>query len=110
MKTSLVSILCGVAALFMLGATACGGGSGYTTPATSGPFGSTAPSSSSVGVSIANFAFSPATLDVRVGTTVTWTNNDPTPHTVTCDRNGVGQREPFEGGHLLSYVHTAGYL
>jgi plastocyanin len=34
-------------------------------------------------VSIQNFAFSPAAVTVRVGTTVTWTNKDADAHTVT---------------------------
>jgi plastocyanin len=34
-------------------------------------------------VFISGFAFEPTDLRVNVGTTVTWTNNDPTPHTVT---------------------------
>ncbi|MBM2825457.1 MAG: LigC protein [Dehalococcoidales bacterium] len=34
-------------------------------------------------VIIAGFAFTPATLKVAVGTTVTWRNNDSAPHTVT---------------------------
>lgn len=34
-------------------------------------------------VQIANFAFTPANLQVSAGTTVTWTNQDTAPHTVT---------------------------
>jgi plastocyanin/uncharacterized cupredoxin-like copper-binding protein len=34
-------------------------------------------------VQIADFAFSPAGVDVAAGTELTWTNDDPTPHTVT---------------------------
>lgn len=34
-------------------------------------------------VSIINFAFSPAAITVKKGTTVTWTNNDSANHTVT---------------------------
>ena len=34
-------------------------------------------------VSIAVFAFTPATLTVPAGSRVTWTNRDDTPHTVT---------------------------
>jgi len=33
-------------------------------------------------VNIDNFAFAPATLTVKVGSTVTWTNHDEEPHTV----------------------------
>ncbi len=34
------------------------------------------------GVTIDNFSFSPATLTVSVGTTVTWVNHDDIPHNV----------------------------
>lgn len=34
-------------------------------------------------VTIENFAFSPANITVKKGTTVTWTNRDSTTHTVT---------------------------
>jgi amicyanin len=46
-----------------------------TTPDSPPPQGGTA-------VAIADFKFSPATLTVPVGTTVTWTNQDEEPHTV----------------------------
>ncbi len=36
-------------------------------------------------VAISNFAFNSADLHVAAGTTVTWTNNDTAPHTVTAD-------------------------
>jgi plastocyanin len=36
-------------------------------------------------VSISNFAFEPGTVTVPAGTKVTWTNDDPTPHTVTSE-------------------------
>jgi plastocyanin len=38
--------------------------------------------SAAMEVKIDNFSFSPATLTVAVGTTVTWTNQDDIPHTV----------------------------
>lgn len=34
-------------------------------------------------VTISNFSFQPPLLTVKVGTRVTWTNRDTTPHTVT---------------------------
>lgn len=33
-------------------------------------------------VKIDNFSFSPASLEIKAGTTVTWTNADDIPHTV----------------------------
>lgn len=39
-------------------------------------------------VSIQGLAFSPASLTVVQGTTVTWTNNDSVSHTVTGDQGG----------------------
>lgn len=50
------------------------------------------------GVSIANFAFAPDVLKVPVGTTVTWTNNDPTPHTITADDGSFDSGEMKPGG------------
>jgi plastocyanin len=45
---------------------------------------STAPATANA-VSIAGFAFAPANITVKKGTTVTWTNNDSATHTVTSD-------------------------
>lgn len=41
------------------------------------------PQKQSITVPISNFAFSPATLTIRAGDSVTWVNNDNVPHTVT---------------------------
>lgn len=51
---------------------------------------------SGAAVSIANFAFNPATISVPAGGTVTWRNDDATAHTVTADG---GQ---FDSGTLNS--------
>jgi plastocyanin len=45
--------------------------------------GRAASAAGAVPVSIANFTFAPADLTVAPGTTVTWTNHDDIPHTVT---------------------------
>lgn len=42
-------------------------------------------SNNSVEVNIDNFSFSPATLTVKAGTSITWTNRDDIPHTVVAD-------------------------
>jgi plastocyanin len=47
-----------------------------------------------VAVSIANFAFQPASLQIAAGSTVTWTNADSTAHTVTSDSGA------FDSGQL----------
>jgi plastocyanin len=47
-------------------------------------------------VTIQNFAFSPATVYVKIGGTVTWTNKDATPHTAT-DLGGS-----FDSGSLAT--------
>jgi cupredoxin-like protein len=57
----------------------------------------TAPESSP-GVVIAGFSFSPGVLKVSVGTTVTWTNNDPTPHTITADDGSFDSGAIMAGG------------
>jgi plastocyanin len=75
------TLLAGVALLAMLALAACGGSSsGSSTPVSSAT--ATGATSGSA-VSIAGFAFSPQTITVSAGTTVTWTNNDGAPHTVT---------------------------
>src|SRR4051812_48848421 len=54
-------------------------------------------------VSIKNMAFSPATLSITTGTTVTWVNNDGTTHTVTADDLS------FSSGNIIpgqSFTHT----
>jgi plastocyanin len=41
------------------------------------------PAAESAAIIIANFAFAPTDLTVAAGATVTWTNHDDIPHTVT---------------------------
>jgi plastocyanin len=94
-------------------------GSGATTPGMPGmsgmpsmpdvPAGTTVTTTGSAApvvgnaVSIDNFAFAPATLTVRVGGTVTWTNRDEEPHTVVADDGSF--RSPGMGSQA-TYSHT----
>lgn len=57
---------------------------GCAAPSASAP-GSAPPAVSGTAVSIDDFAFVPATLAVRRGDTVTWTNHDAEPHTVAAN-------------------------
>src|SRR5215468_3922838 len=43
------------------------------------------PAPSAAAVKIDNFSFTPQTLTVKAGTSVTWTNADDIPHTVVAD-------------------------
>ncbi len=56
-------------------------------------------------VSIANFTFSPSTLTVPVGSTVTWINQDDIPHTVT-SVDGVFKSAGLDTGDQFSYKFT----
>jgi plastocyanin len=52
-------------------------------------------------VSIADFAFDPAELEVATGTEVMWTNDDQAPHTVTAD-DGAFDSGTLEPGETFS--------
>src|SRR6266508_2205528 len=46
-------------------------------------------------ITIKDFAFDPKTITINVGDTITWTNEGPSPHTVTADEAGG-----FDAGNL----------
>jgi len=54
-------------------------------------------------VHIANFTFSPPTITVRPGTTVTWTNDDDIPHTVVAT-NGAFRSKVLDSGEHFSFT------
>lgn len=56
-------------------------------------------------ISIEGFAFSPKTLTIKAGTTVTWTNKDSASHTVTSDESKRELNSP-NLGNGASYSHT----
>lgn len=66
---------------------------------TSAPSGTAQPNS----VAITDFQFTPSTITVKVGDTVTWTNNGPSKHTATADDGS------FDSGNLSAgqtFSHT----
>jgi plastocyanin len=56
-------------------------------------------------VVIHNFHFVPETLTVAAGTTVTWTNTDPDPHSVT-DRGRAFHSAALDTKDTFSYTFT----
>ena len=74
------------------------------TPAASNPT-PEASQGQTVPVTIKDFAYSPKELTVAVGTTVTWTNEDTTAHTVTAD-NGTFDSKNMDQGATFSFTFT----
>ena len=69
-------------------------------------------STSATAVSIAGFKFSPATLTISNGATVTWKNNDSAPHTVTADDNSFTSATLNQGDtytHKFTAAGTVNY-
>ena len=57
-------------------------------------------------VAIRDFAYSPGTVQIRVGDSVTWTNRDAVAHTATA-RNGSFDTGPLDEGESRSVRFTA---
>ena len=57
-------------------------------------------------VKIGNFTFSPATLTVAPGTTVTWTNEDDIPHTIAA-KNKAFRSKTLDTDNQFSFTFTA---
>lgn len=60
----------------------------------------------SAAIEIHNFQFQPQTLSVTAGTTVTWTNDDTTPHTVT-ETNRAFHSAALDTKDTFSYTFAA---
>jgi cell division septation protein DedD len=57
------------------------------------------------GVAIADFHFSPATMTIHVGDTITWSNSGPSSHTATA-RNGGFNTGILKKGQSASHTFT----
>ena len=56
-------------------------------------------------VKIDNFSYSPATVTVKAGTQVTWTNHDDIPHTVVSSDN-VFKSKTLDTDEKFSFIPT----
>jgi plastocyanin len=74
-------------------------GSGSSTRAGTG----SAPLSGDVKIDISNFMYSPAVLKVKVGSTITVTNDDETEHTATSNTEGVFDTGTLNKGQSMSF-------
>lgn len=110
MKKILYPVLVVLLVVGMLGIVSCGKSVQTTTQAPGGiaqtkpPEGQTAgPDYKPAAVTIENFAFSPATITVAIGTMITWTDQDSADHTVT-SINGVFDSGRISRGNTFSYT------
>lgn len=65
----------------------------------------TAHAASDTTVTIADFSFTPATITIHVGDTVTWTNNGPSAHTATAN-HGSFNTGVLQKGKSASHTFT----
>jgi plastocyanin len=68
--------------------------------------GEAATAASSATVTIDNFAFAPPTVTVTAGTTVTWKNEDDSPHRIG-DKNGMFKSAALDTDDTFSHTFTA---
>src|SRR5580698_3214779 len=57
-------------------------------------------------VSIDNFTFTPQTLTVKAGTTVTWTNKDDIPHGIGSADNAFAKSRALDTDDSFSFTFT----
>jgi plastocyanin len=105
--TRALALICACLALG-LAAAGCGGGGDNGDGASAGTEEQPAPTAEATGggaqVSMENIAFDPRTLTVKVGDTVTWTNDDSIGHDVTGDGFESGDRGGLQQGD--TFQHT----
>jgi amicyanin len=107
--------------LFAAGAivlAACGGGGGKSAAGTdmagmdmgaqaANAAGASTPIATNA-VHITNFAFSPATITVKAGSTVVWTNDDSIQHDITFDGGGIASNDLNQNDTFSHTFPTAG--
>lgn len=58
-------------------------------------------------ITIDNFAYSPSNLNINIGDTVVWTNNDRAAHTVTSDSGSELNSQTLSTGQTYSHTFNA---
>jgi plastocyanin len=90
--TVLVAVVVAAAALLF---SSCGGTATSSSSSSAPPSASATAAAGNAKIDISNFMYSPGVLTVKVGSTVTVTNEDAVEHTATSDTEGA-----FETGTL----------
>ena len=104
-----IGVLIIILAAIALGVSHRSSTSGTTSVATTSTSSSTMSAQSENAVTIKGYAFSPETLTVKKGTTVTWTNQDLASHTITADTAlaTAPASQLFGKGEQYSYTFSA---
>src|SRR5687768_4462765 len=73
--------------------------------------GATTPTAQDEEVQMADIAFTPASVTITPGSTVTWTNNDSVPHTVSFGDEGPQSSETIDPGGTFeaTFAETGTY-
>jgi plastocyanin len=79
-----------------------------TTQSASSAQSGTSAAAGGTAVSVANFSFSPGTLTVPAGSTVTWTFKDSTDHNVTADDKSFASKNSSSGATYSFHFTKAG--
>jgi plastocyanin len=105
--TAVLSVLLAIGVL----AASCSGGTTATTaatPTTAGTATTTTAGGGGARVVMKNTAFDPATVTIKAGESVTWTNQDPMNHTVVADNGEFKSGELGQGGIFTFKFDKAG--
>lgn len=111
LAASIIFVVIAIAVIFAVNHKSHNSNNSYTSPPSSNNSNSSSSSSSASQGAVTitnNMIFTPSQISVSVGSTVTWTNNDNTTHTVIDDLANVGG--PHSGdiapGATYSYKFT----
>jgi plastocyanin len=97
----IVPVLCAVVALAAAG---CGSSSDSSSSSTSTPAASSSSTGGGVAIKMANIAFDPKDVTVKVGQKITWTNDDSTDHNVTADSGADFKSKDFGKGATFDFT------
>ena len=67
---------------------------------------STTPEPKPIAITIDNFTFAPASVQIPAGTKVTWTNKDDVPHTVVSDDQKTFKSKALDTDDQFSFTFT----
>ena len=91
-----VPVLLALALILVVAVLAAGCGGSTSSTTTAGTPATTSGNSAGAQVVLKGFAFDPASITIKAGESVTWTNQDSPTHTITAD-NGE-----FDSGNIAS--------